>query len=78
MTKQEEIREWINRYLTKQFIAPPESLPEDECRGEAKAILTYLDSEGVVVKKDEEFQCGYPFCPHSNGGAVTVEPLIKE
>ena len=60
MTKQEEIQEWINKYLTKQFIGS--GLPEDECRNEAKKILSYLHSQGIrlpdssnlIEVKDEE------------------------
>lgn len=30
---------WINRYLTRRFIADPTMLPDDECSKEAKVIL---------------------------------------
>lgn len=45
----EEIEEWINKYLTKQFIYDPKELPDDECLAEAKEILSYLHSKGVVT-----------------------------
>jgi len=48
MTKQEELENWINKYLTERFIAPSNTLPEDECRGEVRAILSYLRSQGVT------------------------------
>ena len=34
-----ELLLWINRYLTKQFIADPDDLPSNECEHEAKVIL---------------------------------------
>lgn len=51
MTKQEETRKWISKYLTEQFICDPELLPDDECLKEADAILSYLQSQGVVTKE---------------------------
>lgn len=38
----EEMREWINKYLTKQFVGDPSEVPDDECRNEAKEILSYI------------------------------------
>jgi len=73
MTKQEKLENWINKYLTERFIAPFNTLPEDECRGEARAIISYLHSQGVVIKGDELQPC----VPHL-GDYFTVELLIDE
>ena len=55
MTKQEEIREGINHYLTKQFICDEDrEVPEDECLHEANALLAYLHSQGVVIKVEKK------------------------
>ena len=54
MTKQEEILEWINKYLTEQFIGDPSDLPEDECRKEASVILSHIVSEGGVIPEEGE------------------------
>ena len=40
--KREEIRNWLNRYLTEQFICSSDELPDDECLKEAKEILKYF------------------------------------
>jgi len=51
MSIQEEIRDWLNKFLTRQFISEPDMLPNDECLAEAEEILQYLDSKGVRVCK---------------------------
>ncbi len=35
----EDLLLWLNRYLTKRFIADPDSLPKDECEYEAEVIF---------------------------------------
>lgn len=89
MAKQEEIRQWINKYLTQQFICDLSLLPDDECLSEAKAILMYLDSRGVGIKveRKEPFNCGHAqmtaarysqdvTCPLIEAGCGFFEPLI--
>ncbi len=51
MAKQEKIQEWIDEYLTNQFIGDTKDYPP-ECASETKAILKYLKSEGMVLKVD--------------------------
>lgn len=75
-TKQEEIREGIQLLIDGYDSTLPIDEPCPHCQV-VDDILSYLHSKGVVLKKGEEFQCDYPFCPHSNAGAVVVEPLIK-
>lgn len=54
MTKQEEIMEWTNKYLTGRFIGTPNDLPKDECQKEAKSILSYIASRGGTLEVDRE------------------------
>ena len=74
MTKQEEIINWINKYLTRQFIYDPKELPEDECLEEAKEIIVYLQSQGAVLRVDT------PRHPsdRDNSNDFMYESLIKE
>ena len=87
MDKQEEMAEWINKYLTGQFICDPTELPDDECRNEAREILSYLHSQGVGIKAkcpdcswsqfgDEVV--GMTPCYSCNSTGYIVESLIKE
>jgi len=70
MTEQEELLNWLNKYLIKRFISDPDELPDDECLVEAKEILNYLVSKGVVIRT-----------PNTRGEnveyPVAVEPLMK-
>ncbi len=50
MTKQSDLLNWLNKYLTKQFICDPKELPDDECLNEAKEILSFFQSQGAVRK----------------------------
>jgi len=77
MTKQEELREGVQLLIDGYDSTLPIGEPCPHCRI-VDDILIYLHSKNVVIKKDEESQCDYPFCPHSNGGAVVVESLIKD
>ena len=70
MTKQEKILDWINKYLTEQFIGGVTELPSDECRNEAKAILLYLQSQGGRLKVDRAGEI-------KSREVAAVEPLIS-
>jgi len=73
MTKQEEIKEGINQYLTKRFICDIDGeVPSDECLHEANALLAYLHSQGVVIKVDKVDSCDD--CPHNHPYTFT-EPF---
>ncbi len=86
---QQEILSWINKYLTKQFICEPSELPEDECLNEAREILSYLHSQGVVIKVDREpstylnndgeerYYGDMPYEMYEDGWR-RFEPLIRE
>lgn len=50
MTKQEELEEWVNKYLTERFIGVPNEFPKDECQKEARTILSHIASKGGVLK----------------------------
>ena len=65
----EDIRGWINTYLTERFIGNSKELPIDECFTEAESILKYLRSQGVVIKGEENKI--YP-------GWFRFEPLVRE
>lgn len=56
MDKREEIKKHISFYLRKQFVC--DQGPDDECDIEADYILTYLDSQGVVILWKEELPTG--------------------
>lgn len=83
MTKQAEIREGINQYLTKRFICDQDGeVPEDECLHEADALLAYLHSHGVVIRADRELPAmesqerSIIFADFlKKSGYVAVEPL---
>ena len=54
MTKKEKIRDWMNKYLTKQFIFSIDTVPEDECLLETDVILAYLHSQGMVLEEERK------------------------
>lgn len=69
MPKQEDVRDWINKYLTRRFICNPDELPDNECLNETNEILQYLVSQGMAIKREEN--------PRYLGW-FKLEPLIKE
>ena len=78
MTKQEEIREGL--YMAMLAMAPTEEL-----YGKVDRILSYLHSQGVVIKVDRELPdrtlMGVSYRKMRrilNAGYVAVKPLIGE
>ena len=61
--KRENLLLWLNRYLTKRFIANPDTLPEDECENEAKVILDKVLKDNWIDKPDSE---GWWWYSHGN------------
>jgi len=72
MTKQEEIREWLEHNFHET---------------NARVILDYLHSQGVVIKVKcpycawssfEDEPVGMTPCEYCNSTGYVIEPLIKE
>jgi hypothetical protein len=50
----DELRKWLNRYLTSRFIATPGSLPRDACKLEANAIIQFLQSKLADTREEKK------------------------
>ncbi|KKL09581.1 hypothetical protein LCGC14_2564430 [marine sediment metagenome] len=70
MTKQQEIREWIEMHLR---LAP---VPLDDIESATTTLLAYLHSKGVVIKVDRELPD--PYKPVDMGDGIRMGTKWRE